>query len=165
MQKLIKIVVAVAVAASPGVPVMAPANAHTTTYAHKHRYKGRVHYARKYCRRSPATTGKVVGGVAGAVAGPSIIGHGLLGAAVGAVGGVGRRCDRPHRDGQAPLLLPLGSRRARTCPLMPSTAGLSGRASVRLRSGRSRSSRGWSRLRCSAASRSTWRGLAKSFSG
>jgi uncharacterized protein YcfJ len=87
MKTAIKIMAALAVVATSGIPVMAPVQAHSTYYPHKHRYHGRVHYARKYCRRSSATTGTVVGGVAGAVAGPSIIGHGLLGAAVGAVGG------------------------------------------------------------------------------
>ncbi|MEO7277479.1 MAG: hypothetical protein ABIW33_05600 [Sphingomicrobium sp.] len=54
----------------------------------RHHYYGRTGYTHKVCRKSSATTGKVVGGVAGAVAGPGIIGHGLLGAAAGAVGGV-----------------------------------------------------------------------------
>ena len=60
-----------------------PADARTR----HHHYYGRTYYRHKVCRRSSATTGTVVGGVAGAVAGPSIIGHGLLGAAAGAVGG------------------------------------------------------------------------------
>jgi len=57
------------------------------TRHHRHHYHSRTAYRHKVCRRSSATTGTVVGGVAGAVAGPSIIGHGLLGAAAGAVGG------------------------------------------------------------------------------
>jgi outer membrane lipoprotein SlyB len=87
MKTMLKIMTAFAVVASSGVPVMAPADAHTTYYPHRHRYHGRVHYARKYCRRSSATTGTVVGGVGGALVGHSLLGHGLLGTAAGAVGG------------------------------------------------------------------------------
>jgi uncharacterized protein YcfJ len=87
MKTVLKILTAAAVVATSGVPVMTPANAHSTYYAHTHRYHGRVRYARKYCRRSSATTGTVVGGVGGALVGHSLLGHGLLGAAAGAVGG------------------------------------------------------------------------------
>src|SRR3982751_6557174 len=87
MKTVLKILTVAAVLASSGLPVMAPADAHSTYYAHPPRYHGRTYYARKYCRRSSATTGTLVGGVAGAVAGPSIIGHGLLGVVGGAVGG------------------------------------------------------------------------------
>ena len=59
----------------------------TPADARKH-YYNRTRYYYKYCRHSSATTGKVVGGVAGAVVGHSLIGHGLLGTAAGAVGGV-----------------------------------------------------------------------------
>lgn len=67
-----------------GIAPIASADASTR----RHHYYGRTGYTHKVCRRSSATTGKVVGGVAGAVAGPGLIGHGLLGAAAGAVGGV-----------------------------------------------------------------------------
>jgi uncharacterized protein YcfJ len=82
MKKITKIIGATAVAAVAATSFEAPADAR-----HRHHYYGRTYYAHKVCRRSSATTGTVVGGVAGAVAGPSIIGHGLLGAAAGAVGG------------------------------------------------------------------------------
>ena len=65
-----------ALAATSGVPTMlaTPESAHTTTYYHTHRYKGRTHYARKYCRYSSGTTGLVAGGVGGAVVGSKVIG-------------------------------------------------------------------------------------------
>jgi hypothetical protein len=98
MKSFIKIMTAAAVAATSGVPTMmvaTPANAHTTTYYHTHRYKGRTHYARKYCRYSSGTTGLVAGGVGGAVVGSKVIG-GPIGAIAGAVGGAvaGRAIDR-----------------------------------------------------------------------
>ena len=88
MKTFMKLMVAVSVVGTSGVPVMAPASAHSTYSYHTHRYKGRTHVARKYCRRSSAATGKVVGGVTGAVVGAKVLGGGLLGAAAGAVGGV-----------------------------------------------------------------------------
>jgi hypothetical protein len=54
---------------------------------HRHHYYGRTAYRHRVCRRSSATTGTVVGGVAGAVVGHSVLGGGLLGTAAGAVGG------------------------------------------------------------------------------
>lgn len=75
------------------VPV-APASAQT-------RYEGKSHSSRGYryvkkCRRSKGHAGLIAGGVVGALAGPAIIGHGLLGAAAGGVGGAlgGRAIDR-----------------------------------------------------------------------
>jgi len=52
------------------------------------------HYKR--CRYSKGHTGLIAGAVVGAVAGPAILGHGLLGAAAGGVGGAfgGRAIDR-----------------------------------------------------------------------
>jgi len=97
MKRIIKIMSAAALVATSGVPVMlaAPASAHTTTYYHTHRYKGRTHYARKYCRYSSGTTGLVAGGVGGAVVGSKVIG-GPVGLIAGAVGGAvaGRAVDR-----------------------------------------------------------------------
>lgn len=96
MSKILKAAIAFSVVATTGVPVMAPAYGHSTSSYHTHRYKGRTHYARKYCRRSAGTTGLVAGGVTGAVVGSKVIGGGILGAAAGAVGGAvaGRAVDR-----------------------------------------------------------------------
>jgi hypothetical protein len=54
-----------------------------------------VHHYKK-CRYSKGHTGLIAGAVVGAVAGPAILGHGLLGAAAGGVGGAlgGRAIDR-----------------------------------------------------------------------
>jgi len=96
MLKSLKIAVGVAVLSTSGIPVMAPAYGHSSTYYHTHHYKGRTHYAHKYCHRSSGTTGLVAGGVTGAVVGSKVIGGGILGAAAGAVGGAvaGRAIDR-----------------------------------------------------------------------
>jgi outer membrane lipoprotein SlyB len=83
MRLLSKLTVGAALALTAASTISAPAEARHR----RHHYYGRTAYRHKVCRRSSATTGTVVGGVAGAVAGPSIIGHGLLGAAAGAVGG------------------------------------------------------------------------------
>lgn len=93
MKSFIKIATAFAVAATGTTSFTAPADA---AVRHRHHYYGRTTYRHRVCRYSRGNTGAVVGGVAGAVAGPSIIGHGLLGAAAGAVGGVvaGRAIDR-----------------------------------------------------------------------
>ncbi len=58
------------------------------------RHSSRVTYVN--CRKSPGTTGLVVGGVAGAVVGGEVIGGGVLGPVVGGVGGAlaGRAIDR-----------------------------------------------------------------------
>ena len=82
MRILSKLTTAMALGVTAASTFAVPADAR-----HRHHYYGRTAYRHKVCRRSPATTGTVVGGVAGAVAGPSIIGHGLLGAVVGGVGG------------------------------------------------------------------------------
>lgn len=84
MKTLSKLTTAAAMAVTAVTAISVPAAEARTR---KHYYSSsRYHY--KYCRRSPATTGKVVGGVTGAVVGSSLLGHGLLGAAAGAVGGV-----------------------------------------------------------------------------
>jgi len=85
MKTLSRMVAAGALAAMTATSVGAPA--YSATRHHKHHYYGRTHYRHKVCRRSPAVTGTVVGGVAGAVVGHGLIGHGLLGTAAGAVGG------------------------------------------------------------------------------
>jgi uncharacterized protein YcfJ len=82
MRTLSKIMTATALAALSATSFTSPAEAR-----HRHHYYGRTAYRHRVCRRSPATTGTVVGGVAGAVVGHSLIGHGLLGTAAGAVGG------------------------------------------------------------------------------
>jgi hypothetical protein len=81
-----KIIAATALTAVAA-PVSAPATAAVRHHHHRHHYYGRTYYRHRVCRRSPATTGTVVGGVAGAVVGHSLLGHGLLGTAAGAVGG------------------------------------------------------------------------------
>lgn len=83
MRNLTKFIGAAALAATSVTSFSLPADART-----RHHYYGRTRYAYRYCRHSSATTGKVVGGVAGALVGHSLIGHGLLGTAAGAVGGV-----------------------------------------------------------------------------
>src|SRR5438128_3332382 len=94
MRTLSKITALTALAATAATSIAVPADARTRH--HHHHYYGRTAYHYRACRYSPGSTGLVVGGVAGAVAGPSIIGHGLLGAAAGAVGGAvaGRAIDR-----------------------------------------------------------------------
>jgi hypothetical protein len=84
MNTLSKLTTAAVIAVTTATSFAVPADARTR---HRHHYYGRTAYRHKVCRRSPATTGTVVGGVAGALAGPSIIGHGLAGAVVGGVGG------------------------------------------------------------------------------
>ena len=84
MNTMTKLIGAAALAATTAGSISAPAEART-----RHHYYGRSNgYVHKVCRRSSATTGKVVGGVAGALVGRSLLGHGLLGTAAGAVGGV-----------------------------------------------------------------------------
>ena len=68
--------------------------------ARRHHYTPRV-YTRNghtYCRHSDGTTGLIIGGVGGAVAGSAIAGrgNGTLGAIIGGVGGAlgGRAIDR-----------------------------------------------------------------------
>ncbi|WP_084582583.1 hypothetical protein [Sphingomonas azotifigens] len=70
-----------------------------TTASAQTRYEGKSSRGYRYvkkCRRSKGEAGLIAGGVAGAVAGPAIIGGGLLGAAAGGVAGAlgGRAIDR-----------------------------------------------------------------------
>ena len=85
MKTISKLIGAASLAAMTASSIAVPAQA---TTRHRHHYYGRTAYRHKVCRRSSATTGKVVGGVTGAVVGHSVLGHGLLGTAAGAVGGV-----------------------------------------------------------------------------
>ena len=96
MRKISMIAAAVAFVATNAGPVATPAFAHASSKYHVHHYKGRTHYARKYCRYSNGTTGLVAGGVGGAVVGSKVLGGGILGVAAGAVGGAvaGRAIDR-----------------------------------------------------------------------
>lgn len=92
MRKIIAALSAFALAMPVAAVPMEPA------YAQSH-YKGKSSKSRAYykkCRRSKGTAGLVAGGVVGVLAGPAIIGHGLLGAAAGGVGGAlgGRAIDR-----------------------------------------------------------------------
>jgi outer membrane lipoprotein SlyB len=84
MQALTKMLGAAALAATAATSMTLPAEASTR----RHHYYGSTRYTHKVCRRSSATTGKVVGGVTGALVGRSVLGGGLLGTAAGAVGGV-----------------------------------------------------------------------------
>lgn len=83
MKILSKIIMATALVTTTATAFDVPADARTR----RHHYYGRTYYRYKVCRRSPATTGTIVGGVGGAVVGHELLGHGLLGAAAGAVGG------------------------------------------------------------------------------
>lgn len=92
MRKLIAAAAALALAMPVAVVPTAPAQAQS-------HYKGKSSKSRTYykkCRRSTGTAGLVGGAAVGVLAGPAIIGHGLLGAAVGGVGGAlgGRAIDR-----------------------------------------------------------------------
>jgi uncharacterized protein YcfJ len=84
MKILSKLATGAALAFTAASSLTVPAAAATH---HRHHYYGRTAYRHRVCRRSSATTGTVVGGVAGAVVGHSLLGHGLLGTAAGAVGG------------------------------------------------------------------------------
>ena len=92
MRTLGKITAIAAMATATATSIAVPADARTR----HHHYYGKTAYHYRACRHSSGGTGLIVGGVAGAVAGPAIIGHGLLGAAAGAVGGAvaGRAIDR-----------------------------------------------------------------------
>ncbi|MFT4025306.1 MAG: hypothetical protein QM676_00675 [Novosphingobium sp.] len=80
--------------AAVAVPVTAVVPGGSSTAEAKSRHGSRVTYVN--CRKSPGTTGLIVGGVAGAVVGGKVIGGGIVGPAIGAVGGAlgGRAIDR-----------------------------------------------------------------------
>lgn len=84
MKTLTKFTTAAAMAVTAVTGFSLPAEARVR---HRHHYYSSSRYHYRYCRRSPATTGTVVGGVGGALVGHSLLGHGLLGTAAGAVGG------------------------------------------------------------------------------
>ena len=95
MRKLVLAASALALTA----PVVAPtaAMAHRTGYAHSHQRHYQGDY-RAYCKKRSGTTGLVIGGAAGALAGREIDKRGdrttgtVLGAAVGAL--LGRHVER-----------------------------------------------------------------------
>ena len=93
-----KLIVALSAAALT-VPMVMPVQPAEAQSRHVKRYHGksaRYYNHRRTCRRSPGNTGLIVGGVAGAIAGPSIVGHGLLGNIAGGAAGAlgGRAIDR-----------------------------------------------------------------------
>ena len=81
---------AMAIPLSAPLPVVGAAKADART---RH-YHSRAYY--RSCRHSSGTTGLIAGGATGAVVGSSVIGHGVVGPAAGAVGGAlaGRAVDR-----------------------------------------------------------------------
>lgn len=81
---------AMAIPLSAILPVVGAAKADART---RH-YHSRAYY--RSCRHSSGTTGLIAGGATGAVVGSSVIGHGVVGPAAGAVGGAlaGRAVDR-----------------------------------------------------------------------
>ena len=95
MRKMIMTLAAFAVAVPVGVAL--PTD---SAQAQSSRYYAGTNYSKarykKVCRRSSGTTGLIAGGVAGAVAGPAIVGGGLLGTVAGGVAGAlgGRAIDR-----------------------------------------------------------------------
>lgn len=95
MRKTIAVLSAFALAAPVAVPIQSAAAQTRTQKAKTYKGKTYVHH-RKKCRYSPGRTGLIAGGVIGALAGPAIIGGGLLGNVVGGVGGAlgGRALDR-----------------------------------------------------------------------
>lgn len=97
MRKIIATLSAVALALPTTVIVpFAPAQAQTRAHQSSKHYKAKSTRRYKKCRRSRGTAGLIAGGVVGVIAGPAIIGHGLLGAAAGGAGGAlgGRAIDR-----------------------------------------------------------------------
>lgn len=96
MRKFIAVLSAAALAIPTAAVPLSAADAQTRTHHSSKHYKSKNTRHYQKCRHSKGTTGLIAGGVIGAVAGPAIIGHGLLGAAAGGVGGAlgGRAVDR-----------------------------------------------------------------------
>jgi hypothetical protein len=95
MKKLIVALSAAALTVPAAMPIQS-AEAQTRHAKTYHGKSARYYKHRRVCRRSPGNTGLIVGGVAGALAGPSIVGHGLLGNIAGGAAGAlgGRAIDR-----------------------------------------------------------------------
>lgn len=92
--------IATAIPASIALPGAATDAMARTYHRHRHHYTStattQAPIRQRECRESSGTTGLIAGGVGGAVLGSKVIGGGLLGTAVGAVGGAlaGRAIDR-----------------------------------------------------------------------
>lgn len=95
MNALNRFVAATALATTAASSFAMPAEARTHHRTHYY-YRGQTVYAQRYCRPSSGTAGLIAGGVGGALLGKGLVGHGLLGTAVGALGGAfaGRAVDR-----------------------------------------------------------------------
>jgi hypothetical protein len=96
MRKFIAVLSAAALAIPTTAMPLGAAEAQARTYQTGKHYKSKSTHHYQKCRRSKGTAGLIAGGVVGAVAGPAIIGHGLLGAVAGGAGGAlgGRAIDR-----------------------------------------------------------------------
>lgn len=92
MHKLVSLMSAVALVLPAAVPVAADA----APRGQRHAHAGHGHRHYHACRKSRGTTGLIAGGVVGVLAGPAILGHGLIGAVAGGAGGAlgGRAIDR-----------------------------------------------------------------------
>lgn len=87
------------IAALSALALVMPVAMPITAASAQSRYEGKSSRGYRYvkkCRKSKGHTGLIAGGVAGALAGPSVVGGGLLGAAAGGVAGAlgGRAIDR-----------------------------------------------------------------------
>ncbi|MHA6719640.1 hypothetical protein ACX40Y_09315 [Sphingomonas sp. RS6] len=93
MRKTIMALSALALAMPVAMP--APAAHAQSRYEGHSTARHRTGTVRK-CRRSKGRTGLIAGGVIGVLAGPAVLGHGLLGAVAGGAGGAlgGRAIDR-----------------------------------------------------------------------
>lgn len=96
MRKFIAVLSAAALAIPTTAMPLGAAEAQARTYQTGKHYKSKSTRHYQKCRRSKGTAGLIAGGVVGVVAGPAIIGHGLLGAVAGGAGGAlgGRAIDR-----------------------------------------------------------------------
>lgn len=83
--------------AIPAAVTLPAGKAEARHHYYHHYYRGANYaYRGRRCTHSGGTTGAVVGGTAGALAGNGILGHGALGTVAGGVGGffAGRAIDR-----------------------------------------------------------------------
>ena len=93
-----KLAVAAALVAMISAPVAIPTAAQAQGYHYRDRaYHGNDRSYRHRCKRSSGTTGLVVGGAGGALAG-NALGGGTLGTIAGGVGGalLGKHLDKKH---------------------------------------------------------------------
>jgi uncharacterized protein YcfJ len=91
MKKLLASLAAISLAIPVSMTI--PAGSAMARTHHRH-YSSTARH--RNCRYSSGTTGLIAGGVGGAVIGDAVIGHGVVGPIVGAVGGAfgGRAIDR-----------------------------------------------------------------------